>query len=195
MSGILSRYIVRETAQTWLVVTMVLLLVMVTNQFATVLGDAAANKLPKEAVLQVMGLTSVKLLTTLIPIGLFLSIMLSLGRLYRDSEMAAFMACGIGPTGLYRPLFLLGALLAALVAWLALVVSPLAVGEVERIAREATQRADLRMLEPGRFVSFGDDDAVMYAEGVSENGVLTDVFVQRRVDGHVEVIVADQACI
>ena len=62
MPGILYRYILRETVQTWLVVTLVLLLILVTNQFAEVLGDAAASKLPKEAVVRVMGLTSIQYL-------------------------------------------------------------------------------------------------------------------------------------
>ena len=54
MSSILNRYILKETAQTWLVVTCVLLLILLTNQFAQVLGDAASNQLPKEAVFLVM---------------------------------------------------------------------------------------------------------------------------------------------
>lgn len=193
MSQILSRYIIRETSQTWIVVTMVLLLILVTNQFAQVLGDAAADKLPKEAVLTVMGLTSIQYLTILIPIGLFLAIMLALGRLYRDSEMAALMACGFGPGGLYRPLALFSLLLAMLVAWLALVVSPAAIRTVERIAAEAKQRVDLRVLESGRFISFADDTAVMYAESISDSGELKNIFVQRRKSERVEVIVAKTA--
>ena len=39
MTSILSRYILKETAQTWLVVTVVLLLILMTNQFAQVLGE------------------------------------------------------------------------------------------------------------------------------------------------------------
>lgn len=193
MSQILSRYIVRETAQTWVVVTMVLLLILVTNQFAQVLGDAASDKLPKDAVITVMGLTSMQYLTILIPIGLFLSIMLALGRLYRDSEMSALMACGFGPGGLYRPLILLACLLAVVVAWLALIVSPAAIRAVEKIATEAKQRVDLRVLEAGRFISFADDTAVMYAEAISDDGELTNVFVQRRKSDRVEVIVAAAA--
>jgi lipopolysaccharide export system permease protein len=193
MSSILSRYIFKETAQTWLVVTFVLLLILLTNQFAEVLGDAAASRLPKEALFLVMGLTSLQYLTILIPVGLFLSIMLALGRLYRDSEMAAMMACGIGPGGLYRPLILFALLLATFVGWLALVVSPGAIREVAMIAEEARQRVDLRVLEAGRFISFGDYDAVMYAESVSEDGVLGNVFVQRRDGPRVEVIVAEEA--
>jgi lipopolysaccharide export system permease protein len=164
MSSILSRYLLRETAQTWLVVTMVLLLILLTNQFAQVLGDAAANKLPKDLVFMVMGLTSLQYLTILIPIGLFLSIMLALGRLYRDSEMSALMACGVGPGALYRPLVFFALLLAAVVGWLALVVSPAAIREVQLIAEEAKQRIDLRVLEAGRFISFDDQEAVAQVE-------------------------------
>lgn len=193
MTSILSRYILKETTQTWVVVTFVLLLILMTNQFAVVLGTAASNLLPREAIFPVMGLTSVQYLTILIPIGMFLSIMLALGRLYRDSEMAAMMACGIGPARLYRPLFVFAAVLAVLVGWLAMVVSPQAFREVQEIAEQAKQRVDLRVLEAGRFVSFDDGESVMYAEAVSEQGVLSNVFVQRRVGERIEVIISDRA--
>jgi lipopolysaccharide export system permease protein len=193
MSSILGRYIFRETAQTWLVVTFVLLLILITNQFASVLGDAAAARLPREAIFRVMGLSSLQYLTVLIPIGLFLSIMLSLGRLHRDSEMAALMACGIGPGGLYRPLVAFALVLTVLVGWLALFVSPSALREVQEIAAQARQSVDLRVLEAGRFVAFDRGEAVMYAEAVSEDGVLTNVFVQRRKEEGVEIIVAERA--
>ena len=193
MSSILSRYLLKETAQTWLVVTVVLLLILLTNQFAQVLGDAAANKLPKDLVFTVMGLTSLQYLTILIPIGFFLSIMLALGRLYRDSEMSALMACGIGPWALYRPLIFFALLLATVVGWLALVVSPAAIREVQLIAEEAKQRIDLRVLEAGRFITFKDPEAVMYAESISADGVLGNIFVQRRIGAQVEVIVAERA--
>ncbi|MDH3977802.1 MAG: LptF/LptG family permease, partial [Gammaproteobacteria bacterium] len=193
MSSILSRYILKETAQTWVVVTMVLLLILMTNQFAQVLGDAAANKLPREAVFMVMGLTSLQYLTILIPIGLFLSVMLALGRLYRDSEMAALMACGIGPASIYRPLALFAVLLALLTGWLALSVAPGAIRDVQVIIQDAKQRIDIGILEAGRFVTFADADAVLYAETVSEDGVLGKVFVQRLNGPDVEVIVAERA--
>lgn len=193
MSNILSRYLLRETAQTWLVVTIVLLLILLTNQFAQVLGQAAANKLPKDAVFMVMGLTSLQYLTILIPIGLFLSIMLALGRLYRDSEMSALMACGVGPRAIYRPLTFFALLLAAVVGWLALIISPAAIREVQVIAQEARQRLDLSVLEAGRFISFDAQEAVMYAESMSNEGVLENVFVQRRTGPEVELIVAERA--
>ena len=104
MFRILDRYVFREIATTWFAVTMILLLILLTNQFARVLGDVAKGKLPKAAALDVIGLSAVQYLTILVPIGLFLAVMLALGRLYRDSEMAALMACRVGPGGIYRPL-------------------------------------------------------------------------------------------
>ena len=82
---ILDRYIFREIAVTWLGVTLVLLMILLTNQFARVLGDVAKGKLPRNAAFDVIGLSAAQYLTILVPIGLFLAVMLALGRLYRDS--------------------------------------------------------------------------------------------------------------
>jgi lipopolysaccharide export system permease protein len=193
MSGILQRYILRETLQTWLVVTLVLLLILVTNQFASVLGDAAANKLPRGAIVQVLGLTTVQYLTILIPVGFFLAIMLALGRLYHDSEMAAMMSCGVGPAQLYRAILTLGGVLALVVGVLALVVSPAALRQVEVFAAQAKRDASIGLLEAGRFVSFADGKAALYAEALTPDRHLHRVFVQRRNGNRVEVIVADEA--
>ncbi len=193
MSGLLKRYVRRETLQTWLVVTLVLLLILVTNQLASVLGDAAANKLPRGAIFQVLGLTTVQYLTILVPVGFFLAIMLALARLYHDSEMAAMMACGVGPAQLYRAVLSVGLVLAAGVAVLALVVSPAALRQVEQFAAVAKREAAIGLLEAGRFVSFADGRAALYAASMGPDQHLRDVFVQRRVGERVEVIVAEEA--
>jgi lipopolysaccharide export system permease protein len=192
-TSILNRYLLRETIQTWLVVTGVLLIVLVTNQFASVLGDAAANKLPRDAVAQVLVLTSVQYLTILVPVAFFLAVMLALARLYHDSEMAAMMACGIGPTQIYRALLWPTLVLAGLVGWLALQLGPAALGQVERFAAAARREASIGLLEAGRFVSFADGRAALYAGEMAPNGRLRRVFVERRTGRNVEVVIADEA--
>ncbi len=189
---ILDRYVLRETARTWAAVTAVLLFILLSNQFARVLGDAAKDKLPRDAVFSVIGLTALQYLTVLIPFSLFLAVMLALGRLYRDSEMSALMACGTGPGALYRPLLWLAVPLAALVGWLSLDLGPQALREVQRIAAVAERRVDLSVIEPGKFTGAGDGDAVIYAERVAADGSLTNVFLQRRVGGALEVVLAEK---
>jgi len=193
MLRILDRYIFREIAQTWLAVTMVLLFILLTNQFARVLGDVAKDKLPKDAIFQIIGLTGLQYMTILVPIGLFLSVMLALGRLYRDSEMPAMMACRVGPFGIYRPLSWIMIPLVAGVGWLAMDVAPRALTEIERIGMEARRQADLASIEPGRFTSDKSGGAVVYAEKVLGPGIVENVFLQRRaVGGGVEVVIAER---
>lgn len=193
MTRILDRYIFREITTTWLGVTLVLLLILLTNQFARVLGDVAKGKLPKDAAFDVIGLSAAQYLTVLVPIGLFLSIMLALGRLYRDSEMPAMMACRVGPAGIYRPMLWLLLPLAAAVAWLSIEGAPMALTAIDRIGAQAQREADLASIEPGRFTIFGPDQAVVYGERVTAEGQMEKVFMQRLVDGGgVQVVIAER---
>lgn len=191
MFRILDRYIFREVLATWFVVASVLLFVLLTNQFARVLGQAAADKLPKEAVFTMLWLTSVQYLTVLVPIALFLAIMLAFARLYRDSEMAALMACGSGPRRLYRPILLLALLLVVGVGWLSLEIGPRAAVDARQIRDDAARELELGNFEAGRFVRAGSGEAVFYAGGVAEDGRLRDVFIQHRDGGRVEVALAE----
>ena len=193
MRRILDRYIFREIATTWLGVTLVLLMILLTNQFARILGDVAKGKLPKGAAFDVIGLSAVQYLTVLVPIGLFLAIMMALGRLYRDSEMPAMMACRTGPMGIYRPLLWLLLPLTLGVAWISIDIGPKALIAVDRIGAEARREADLASIEPGRFTTFGPNNAVVYGERVTSDGAMEKVFLQRQLEnGTIELVIAER---
>lgn len=194
MRRILDRYIFREIASTWLGVTGVLLVILLTNQFARTLGEVAKGHLPRGAATDMIALSAAQYLTILVPIGLFLSVMLALGRLYRDSEMPAMMACRVGPGGIYRPLVWLLVPLSLGVAWLSIDLAPRSLQAVDRIAAEARREADLTSIEPGRFIEVGPSNAVVYGESVSKRGVMHNVFLQRQIDDSdaIEVVVAER---
>ena len=73
--SLISRYILRETFGAWLVVVAVLFTVLMAKQFADILGDAAAQRLPRDAVWLIFALTSMRYVTQLSPIALFLGVM------------------------------------------------------------------------------------------------------------------------
>jgi lipopolysaccharide export system permease protein len=128
-------------------------------------------------VLALIGLTSAGYLSVIVPIGFFLAIVLALGRLYHESEMAAIQACGIGPGGLFRAIGPLGVLIAALLAWLSFYAVPQASARAQAIRAEALREAQFGALEPGRFRSFSGGSIVFYAESVDDNGILHNVNV------------------
>lgn len=193
MFRILDRYIFREVASTWIAVTAILLFIMLTNQFARVLGEVAKGNLPKDAAFQVIGLTGLQYLSVLVPIAMFLAIMMALGRLYRDSEFPAMMACRIGPGGIYRPLAWLVIPITVFVAWVAVDLGPKAMSTIELISVEARRQADLASVEAGKFTTGGDDRSVVYAENILASGELQKVFLERQTgQGEIEVVVAER---
>lgn len=195
----LDRYIFREVAVTCLAVTVVLLVILVSNQLARVLSQAAANDFPRDVVFTLIALTSAGYLTVVIPVGFFLAIMLGLGRLYHESEMAAIQSCGVGPVGLFRPIALLGVAIVALLVWLSFWAIPGAAARAQEIRVEALREAQFGALEPGRFRTFSGGNIVFYAERVDDNRVLynVNVFVDRTEEpdreGTMEIWVATRA--
>jgi lipopolysaccharide export system permease protein len=118
--------------------------------------------------------------------------MMTLGRMYRDSEMPAMMACRVGPSGIYRPLTWLIVPLVLGVAWLSIEGSPWALTAIDRVGAEARREADLASIEPGQFTIFGPDRAVVYGQRVTPEGFMEKVFMQRQVDdGSIEVVISE----
>jgi lipopolysaccharide export system permease protein len=190
---ILDKYILREITLNFLAVTSVLAVVLVSVRIVKVLNLASDNQLPGSIVFALIWFTSITQLTDLMPIGLFLGTMLALGRLYHESEMAAVQSCGIGTRHLLRPVLLLSAIACTLLAWLSFVVVPDVYGHAQHIRTAAIQQARLSNIVPQHFDTFAGGDVVYYAEKVDNNGVLYNVFVQRRSGEKVEVTVADRA--
>jgi lipopolysaccharide export system permease protein len=193
MKWTVQRYVLREVVQTWLAVTGVLVAVLVSNQLSRVLGQAADNQYGRGVVFDLIALGTVMYLSVIIPVGLLLAMVLTLGRMYHDSEMAALQACGFGPSRLLAPLFGFAAVIAVGLGWLAFVQVPRADGQVQLLRQSAIKEAQFGQLDAGRFRAFSGGDAVFYAERVDQEGVLHNVFVQRESAGRIEVALAETA--
>ncbi len=193
MKWTVQRYVLREVIQTWLAVTGGRGAILLANQLSRVLGQAADNHFGRHVVLDLIALGAIMNLSVVVPVGLLLSIVLALGRLYHDSEMAALQACGFGPSRLLAPLFAFAAVIAVGLGWLTFVQVPRADHQSQLLRQVALKRARFGQLDAGRFRSFAGGDAVFYAERIDADGVLHNVFLQRESAGRVEVAVAETA--
>lgn len=179
LRGTLDRYLLRETAGAALAVTFVLLAIMLSARFARFLGAVATGDLPRDLLAQVVGLSSVQYLVLLLPAALLLAVMLTLGRLYKDSEVAAMMGCGVSLGGLYRPFLWLSVVIALITAWLAFVAGPWAGRQVDYISKDARRLVQYTPFEPGRFKTVAGGRAVFYTEEIDDaNEKLTTVFAR-----------------
>lgn len=168
---LLDRYLLREVLASWAAVTFVLLAIMIATRFASVLGVAAKGELPKELLLNVAMLSSLRYLVILIPVSLLIAIMLSLGRLYSDNEIAAMTACGAGLERLYRPMLGLALALTLLTAALSFSIGPWAGRQADFLAKDAKRLVQFTPFEAGQFKVLGGGRAVFYTDSISADGL------------------------
>ncbi|WP_029918798.1 LPS export ABC transporter permease LptF [Nevskia soli] len=167
---VLDRYLMREAATAWFAVTFVLLAIMLSTRFASVLGIAAKGDLPRDLLLNVALLSTLRYLVILIPASLLLAIMMSLGRLYSDNEIAAMTGCGVGLGRLYRPFLWLAVLLAGLTAALSFSIGPWAGRQADFLVKDAKRLVQYTPFEPGQFKPTAGGKAVFYTASMNPDG-------------------------
>lgn len=191
---IIQRYVFKEVLQTFVAVTAILLLIYVSNRFVRYLAQAASGYISSELVLELMLLKLAENLALLLPLALFLAVLLALGRLYRDSEMIAMAASGIGVRHVATSLAGFSVLFAMLVAALSLYVSPRAAGVQQELYAQAKGEAQIAGIQPGRFREFGSGHRIGYVESLSaDRREMRNVFIQVDRDSGQDIIVAQRA--
>jgi len=185
------RYLVRQLAGGIAASIVVLLLVSLGGVFADLLSEIARGRIPAPLLFSQLGLRIVVFLPLVLPLALFVGLILAIGRLYRDSEMAVLAALGQGPRQLLVPLLVVGMPVVLLVALVALWLGPLA----ERVARQSIDDAHRSFLvaglDAGRFVELPGGRGVVFVGELSSDGrQFRRLFLQMEREGRVDVITA-----
>ncbi|MCC8988753.1 MAG: LPS export ABC transporter permease LptF [Candidatus Contendobacter sp.] len=192
LPAIIDRYLTRQIGLTLLGTTLALLAIILSHRLANYLSKAANGLLARDSIFQLLILQMADLLVMLIPLAFLLSIMLTLGRLYRDHEMAALAACGYGPLSVYRAVFLLATPLALFTAGLALFLTPLVMELQFEALAKARKEAEVSMFTPGAFREVLNGRHVVYI-GALDDQELRNVFIQsREPDGRISITTGDQ---
>ena len=192
MNKIISQYILRELFTTWIGVTLVLLIVLITNKFADVISDIAAGDILSSSLLPIIALSSIEYLIILLPLSTFLSVIIVIGRFYRDHEMTAIQVAGKGTGFIYKIFTFPLIVLIFLLGFISAVISPNAKQSILLKEEEAMRSVGIEFFEPGRFVNL-KDGAVFYAQGRSEKNRFIKVFLQKKTKNKVSVITSEYA--
>ena len=187
---VIDRYIAKELLLTTAAVTSVLILILIAQALSSVLSDAVADGLPLGTVAKLLGYNIVGLLGVVVPLSILLSTLVTVGRLYRDSEMAAFNACGVSLLRFCQPALMVAGGFALMAGLLSLVVTPWSLRQQEALVAGVAQQSPLAFLSPGTFSDIGSGADTFYSEEISKDGKrISTVFVytESKEDWAVEV--------
>lgn len=167
---IIVRYITREVFTTLAAVILVLMLALLCQQSVRYLNYVAMGKIPTSILLELVSFEIPYLLALLLPLGLYLGILLSYGRLYSDQEMPILQMCGFGSRQLTILTMAIGMIVAAVITALMLWVNPAISAKRQEVM--ASDEATLHLIQtliPGRFQVSPDGRHVMYVEKISRD--------------------------
>ncbi len=184
----LDSYLFREFAQTTFAALVVLMIVSLGAVFTDVLGDIARGRVPAGMMLAQLGLQVLNYLPLILPLGLMLGLLLSVGRLYRDSEMPVVTSIGVGPRRLLRPLLMLVVPFMLAIGACSLWLGPWARQYSQQMIEVGQRSLLVAGLEAGRFVELPGGGGVVYANAMSNDGTrLGRVFIYRQDEGRMDV--------
>jgi lipopolysaccharide export system permease protein len=183
----------KELFYTSLATILILSGVVIAQRSVYIFRLASKGIIPNDAIDTVLVFNLLKHLPLLLSLTIFLTVLITLTRWYKDSEMVIWFSSGLGLTNLIKPIIIFSLPIIILIASLSLYISPWAVYKAEQFKKGLKSRDELATITPGIFKESKSDNRIFYVEGFSELGnVVKNIFVQSIQNGKVGVIIANE---
>jgi lipopolysaccharide export system permease protein len=141
----------KELSRSFGATLVVLATIVMTMMLIRTLGLASKGSVNPSEVLLVMAYTVLGYMPTILSLSLFVAIVGTLSRMYRDSEMVIWFSSGRGLVDFVRPLFRFAWPVLLMIAVLALVGWPWANSQTQGMRDQYERRGDLERIAPGEF--------------------------------------------
>lgn len=188
---IFSRALRREFAQTAAGVFVALFAILITTVLIRLLAQAAGGRIPPDAVLSMIGLGALGQLPLVLSLSVFIAVLMTLSRAYRDSEMVVWAASGVSLTGFFGPVLRFALPFVLMSAAGALYITPWAYLKSAEFQASLESRDDTTRVAPGVFRESSGARRVFFVEiGAGEDAKLRNVFVSSEIDGVLDVVAA-----
>lgn len=168
--SLFKRAVVSEITSHAGVVFSTLLVVWLSVLIVRLLGQAASGDIGANVVLGLAAFSSVTALPIILSVSLFIAVLTTVTRSYRESEMPVWFASGLSLTQWLRPIMQFALPVAGVVALLTLFASPWSYSQIAEYRQRFEQRSDLSRVTAGQFIETDDGAKVFFAEAPTRPG-------------------------
>lgn len=185
------RSLIHELITTAVGAFLILLGIVIAQRTGYLIQLAAKGILPNDAITTLLGFNMVKFLPMLLSLTLFLAVLMTLSRWYRDSEMVVWLSAGLSIKNWIKPVLFFCLPVIALIATLSLFIMPWATNKGAEYSTQLKSRDELASISPGVFKESNNAERVFFIESFDELGNLVkNVFVQSLQHQKLGIIVA-----
>ena len=159
----------RDLARAFGATLVVLVTIVATMMLIRTLGQAAGGAVNPQDVLLLLGFTALGYMPTILSLSLFIAVVATLTRMYRDSEMVIWFASGVSLWRFLRPVGQTSWPVVLVVLLLALFVWPWVNQRAAELKYRYEKRSDLSRVAAGQFQSSADGRRVFFIDRDSED--------------------------
>jgi len=181
------RYLSKAILLNFLFITLILLLILFGNQFFIVINQSFKEGFFSNELIPLMVYKLIRDLPFILSLSFSLSMVLSINKLYKTSELIIFFNAGINDFKIFKLLLPLVLLISFLVFLLTNIIVPNAKNEINNIKENAKSRPEYIFLKEQSFQEFDNRDKTFYSskaqnKSESEDQILSNIFIFMRND-------------
>lgn len=160
----------KELARSFGATLLVLFTIVLTMLLIRTLGLASRGSVNPEEIMLVLGYTVLGRMPTVLTLALFISIVSTFSRLYRDSEMVIWLSSGRSLGGFLFPVFRFAWPILLVITAMTLTVWPWANQQTDQLRSRFEQRGDLERVAPGQFQESSSGRRVFFIDKDTTDG-------------------------
>ncbi len=184
----------REFAQAAAGISVALLAILTSINLIRLLKEAVGGRIAPESVAALLGYAALNFMPVLLSLTLFVSVLLSVSRVYRDSEMVVWLSSGQPLLAWMRPVMRFALPIVVAIAALSGFLAPWANQNSADYRQKLALRSELSHVSPGAFREVKNGQRVFFVEQLAEDASeVGNVFVASVQDGRVGVVMSDRA--
>ncbi len=167
--SLFKRSVVSEIANHSGVVFSTLIVVWLSVVLVRLLGEAAAGRIGADVVIGLAAFTTIAALPTILAVSIFVGVLTTVKRSYRESEMVVWFSSGLSLMNWLNPVMRVAVPVACLVAFLTLFATPWANQQIEEYRARYEMRSDLSKINAGEFLETEGGERVFFLEAPESN--------------------------
>lgn len=160
----------RELARAFGATLVVLFTIVLTILLIRTLGLASRGSVNPEEIMLVLGYTVLGRMPTILTLALFIAIVFTLSRMYRDSEMIIWLSSGRSLGGFLGPVMRFAWPILLVITLMVLFVWPWANQQTEDLRDRFERRGDLERVAPGQFQESSNGRRVFFIDKDTTDG-------------------------
>lgn len=160
----------KELARSFGATLVILFTIVLTMLLIRTLGAASKGSVDPQEIMLVLGYTVIGRMPTVLTLALFISIVFTLSRMYRDSEMIIWFTSGRSLGGFLGPLMRFAWPVLLVIMLMVFFVWPWANQQVNDLRDRFERRGDLERVEPGQFQESSSGRRVFFIDKDTADG-------------------------